>query len=357
MNILEQIYEINFTKINFFERKTSITNPNTILIGPPKSGKSYLIYDYLSKFEVQSYLYIDFDDYRNDFTSIQKELTQFIKEHAIEVLILENYKFDFNLPQVTSTIISTKEKVPQNLRFDILHISPLDFEEFLLFDTKHNNLSNSFNSFLKYGSFPEILEFSDSKKHLRNYEICKLYLEDHTYLEIFFIIVKSAAQKKSIYQLFTTLKKNTKISKDKFYKAFEEFERNQLIYLCSKYDQPKAVKKIFIFNHALIDIVSHKKNFNNLFKNMVFLELHRRFEKIYYLENIDFYLPSNNQIVLAIPFFNTLVSSSIISKLLPYIQEYNIQTITIVTVSTEQSVFIDELEAMVVPFYNWVLTL
>ena len=46
MNTLEQIYEINFNKINFNERKIRIDYKNTIIKGPAKSGKSYLIYDY-----------------------------------------------------------------------------------------------------------------------------------------------------------------------------------------------------------------------------------------------------------------------------------------------------------------------
>ena len=49
MNILESCYEIHFSKINFIERKVKITNPKTILYGAPKTGKSFLIYDFLSK--------------------------------------------------------------------------------------------------------------------------------------------------------------------------------------------------------------------------------------------------------------------------------------------------------------------
>ena len=48
MKTLEACYEINFNKFNFQERKVAIRDDYTILIGPPKSGKSYLIYDYLS---------------------------------------------------------------------------------------------------------------------------------------------------------------------------------------------------------------------------------------------------------------------------------------------------------------------
>lgn len=356
MNILEQIYEINFNKINFFERKVSISFENTILIGPPKSGKSYLIYDYLSNFADDKYLYIDFADYKNDKEEIIKYLDDFIKNNKIEILVLENHKFDFSLPKVTSTIITTQEN--QTLEnFDIQHIMPLDFEEFLLFDTKHQNTLNSFNSFLKFGNTPEVLEYSEQKKSQRNFEICKLYCEDKTQLDILLIIIKFSSETRSLFQLFSALKKEKKISKDKFYKTCEEFEQNKLLYFCSKYEQPKAVKKIFVFNHALIDIVSYKKNFNNLFKNMVFLELEKRYINIFYLDNIDFYMAQENHIVLAIPFFNDLISSTIVSKVIPMVEEYNINHISIVTVSSEKTIFIGEIEARILPFYNWVLTL
>lgn len=356
MNILEQIYEINFNKISFLERKISILNPNTILVGSPKCGKTYLIYDYLSNFTSEQYLYIDFDDYKNDCNEIEKNLEQFIRKNNIKVLVLENYKFNLVLPKVTSTIITTNK---QNLLsgFEKLFVKPLDFEEFLLFDTKHQSTLNSFNSFLKFGNNPEILEYNEHKKQQRNFEILKLYCDDKTQLEILLIIIKFSSEKKSLLQLFTTLKKEMKISKDKFYKTCEEFEQNKLIYLCPKYEQPKAVKKIFIFNHALIDIVSYKKNFNNLFKNMVFLELEKRYITLFYLDNIDFYIPVENQIVLAIPFFNDLISSTIVSKVIPMVEEYGIKHISIVTVSNEKSIFIGEIEAQILPFYNWVLTL
>jgi len=356
MNILEQIYEINFNKIHFNERKISITHTNTIIRGAPKSGKSYLIYDYLSHFESEEYLYIDSDDYKNDMIEISRDLDYFIKKNNIKVLVIENYKFDIILPKVTSTIITTKEKDTID-GFYTLYVDPLDFEEFLLFDTKHQNPSYSFNSFLKFGNLPEIIDFNEQKKQQRNYEICKLYCEDKTDLDILFMIIKSASEKKSIFQLYNSLKKDIKISKDRFYKICETYERNRVIYFCSKYEQAKAVKKIFVFNHALVDLVSYKKNFNNLFKNMVFLELHKRHDEIYYLDNIDFYLPNENHIVLAIPFFNNLVSSSIVSKILPHIEKYDIQEISIVTISGEQNMFIGEIEAQIVPFYNWVLTI
>ena len=357
MNILEQIYEINFNKINFNERKIRIGYKNTILIGPPKCGKSYLIYDYLSNYEGNQYLYIDFNDYKNDVVEISKHLNEFIIMKKIEVLVLENFKFNLEIPLgLDSVIISTD--VDKNLNgFEKLFVDELDFEEYLLFDIKHQSSSNSFNSFLKFGNFPEVIEYPEQKKANRNYEILQLYCEDKIQLQILLLLIKNTGEKKSIFQLFNVLKKETKISKDRFYKVCEQFEYNRVVFFCEKYNQPKAVKKIFVHNHALLDIVSYKKNFNNLFKNMIYLELNKRYDKLYYLDNVDFYLAETNEIVLAIPFFNNLISANIVSKIVPIIDNYELSSVTIVTISSEESIFIGEIEAQIVPFNSWAVSL
>jgi len=357
MNILEQIYEINFNKINFHERKITIDYKNTIIKGPPKSGKSYLIYDYLSKYNDEQYLYIDFADYKNDVIEISNYLEDFIVNNKIDVLVLENFAFNLDLPQDIESIIISTTMDTKLIGFETIYLEGLDFEEYLLFDTKHQSSSNSFNSFLKFGNFPEIIEYPEMKKANRNYEISKLYCDDSTHLQILFLLIKSAGEKKSIFQLFNSLKKEIKISKDRFYKTCETLEENKVVFFCEKYQQPKAVKKIFVHNHALLDIVSYKKNFNNLFKNMTYLELNKRYENLYYLDNIDFYLEEENEIILAIPFFNNLISATVISKILPNIDTYNISTVTIVTVSSEESIFIGEIEAQIVPFSNWAVSL
>jgi len=357
MNILEHIYEINFDKINFHERKITINYKDTIIKGPPKSGKSYLIYDYLSHYTSEQYLYIDFLDYKNEASIISKYLEDFIAKHKIEVLVLENFNFEIKLPEnINSTIISTvKDTILDG--FETIYVEGLDFEEYLLFDTKHQSSSNSFNSFLKFGNFPEIIEYPENKKAIRNYEISKLYCQDVTELKILLLLIKNAGEKKSIFQLFNSLKKEIKISKDRFYKTCTQFEENKVIYFCEKFQQPKSVKKIFVHNHSLLDIVSYKKNFNNLFKNMVYLELNKRYTNLYYLDNIDFYLSNENEIVLAIPFFNNLISANVISKILPSIDTYNISFVTIVTVSSEETIFIGEIEAQIISFSSWAVSL
>jgi hypothetical protein len=355
MNILEQIYDIDLPKINFFERKITINNNYTILKGPPKSGKTYLIYDYLSNFKKEEYLYIDLGEYKNNDLESFSFLEEFINQNNIKVLIIENYKFQFQLPKVTSIIISTD--MDKNLEdFSTLYVNNLDFEEYLLFDTKHQNISHSFNAFLKYGNFPEIIEYNDIKKQHRNYEICQIHCMDEVKLNILFLFIKSMGEKKSVFQLFNQMKKSGKISKDRFYKTTEEFLDNKLIFFIEKYNQKKAVKKLFLFNHSLFDLVTYQKKFNSVFTNMIFLELQKKHRDIYYLDNIDFYVPDRSTIVLSIPFFNNLHIDNLKKSISAKIEKYGIKKIFIITISTEFNIKVNDVDTDVITFYNWVLS-
>ena len=89
MRTLEACYEINFSKVNFMERKIKIEHAKTIISGAFKTGKSYLIYDFLSTFKPKEYLYIDFSDLRNEISDVSKNLEKFIKMNEIIPMILK----------------------------------------------------------------------------------------------------------------------------------------------------------------------------------------------------------------------------------------------------------------------------
>ncbi len=352
MNILETLYE---NKINFpalLDRKITINQKYTFLYGPKLSGKTSIIYSFLNDIS-DEYLYIDLDDFRYEKEELFN-LQSFILNNKIKICVIENYQNGFPIPKTDIVILSNIYLISLD-NFTPLKVMPLDFEEFVLFDVKHQNATNSFNSFLKYGNSPEIIDFKDYKKTTRNKELIKLYDTNSNVIEILRLFIKSSGELKSPFWLFNILKKNIKISKDFFYKIIKELENNHTIIFCEKFNQPKAVKKIFCFNFALIDIVSYKKNFANLFSNMIFLELFSQNQPIYYLDYVDFYTPYNNSIVMSLPFYNSNVISRILPKVLQYIEEYTINKITIVTISNFDSIYIDSVEAQIVPFYEWAL--
>jgi hypothetical protein len=355
MKSLEACYEINFSKINFIERKIKITNSKTIISGAAKTGKSYLIYDFLSSFKVKEYIYIDLFDLRNNLEEIAQNLVKFIKMNEITVLVLENYDFQFEIPNCENIIITMVK--PEKIKgFKNLVIGALDFEEYLLHDNKHQNITQSFNIFLKFGNLPELIQIDEYKKIQRLQEIIELQCKDETQYEIFKILIENIDEKKSLFQLFNSLKLKIKISKDKFYEICKHYENNKSIYFLQKYNQEKATKKIYCYNHSFFNAISHTKKFKNEFTNLVFLELINKYKDIYYLDNIDFYIASKNIAVVPIPFFNTFLTGNLVKKIIKSSQELNISEINIISISNNEKISDPKLKINVIPFYEWALS-
>ncbi|WP_026803477.1 ATP-binding protein [Aliarcobacter lanthieri] len=352
MKLLEENYEINFSKINFLERKEKIVEAKTIISGANKTGKSYLIYDFLSNFKSEEYLYIDFLDLRNAY--IKDELfflQEFIDKKNIKALVLENIEDSIILPNCQNIIISSLKNIKID-GFSNLSLSALDFEEYLLFDNKHQNITQSFNSFLKYGNLAELINIEENKKNQRLQEILKLSVKDSVDYDILKILIENIDEKKSIFQLFNSLKNRIKISKDRFYETCKYFEESNTIYFIPKYNQEKSLKKIYSYNHAFLSALSFTKKFKNEFTNMIFLELLKE-KDIYYLDNIDFYIKSKNLFVVAIPFFNSNLNTNLLKKIIKTAIELEVRKVEIVTVSNRDSLRNSNIQIDILPFYEW----
>ncbi len=354
MKTLEACYEITFSKINFIERKIKIEAQKTIINGAFRTGKSYLIYDYLSNFKPQEYLYIDFNDPRNNKNEIKNNLENFITEKNITILILENFSFDMAIPNCENIIISTNLDIKLDC-FENITLYALDFEEYLLHDHKHQNITQSFNSFLKYGNLPEIINIEEYKKIQRLQEILKLNTKDSTQYEILKILIENIDEKKSLLQFFNSLKTKIKISKDKFYETCKYFEESKIIFFIEKYNQEKIAKKIYAFNHSFLNVLSHHKKFKNEFSNLIFLELSNKYNKLYYLDYIDFYVKEENLAIVSIPFFNMALMGSLLKKIVKIANEYEISQINIITISNSQNINNFNIKITVTPFYEWAL--
>lgn len=355
MKNLEACYEINFSKINFIERKIKIVDNKSIISGASRTGKSYLIYDYLSSFKNDEYIYIDLKDLRNNIFDIFENLQDFINKNEIKVLVLENFDFSFDIPKCENIIISSI--YPHKINgFENLSIYALDFEEYLLHDNRHQNITQSFNVFFKFGNLPELLNIEEYKKINRLQEIINLQCKDENHYEVFKILLENIDEKKSLFQLFNALKMKIKISKDKFYEICKHFENSKSIYFLQKYNQEKATKKIYCYNHSFFNAISHEKKFKNEFTNLVFTELINQYEDIYYLDNIDFYIKSKNIAIVAIAFFNTVLAGNLVKKIVKSAQELNINEINIITVSNNSKISDSKIKINVLPFYEWALS-
>ncbi len=356
MKLLEENYQINFSKINFLERKTKINSSKTLICGASKVGKSYLIFDFLSNFKNEEYLYIDLADLRNK--NIIEELAfleEFISKNSIKVLVLENFNFDCKIPNCENIILSSQKNITYN-NFEKIDLYALDFEEYLLFDSKHQNITQSFNSFLKYGNLPLSINIEEHKKIPRLQEILKLNSKDETSYEILKILIENIDEKKSIFQLFNQLKARIKISKDRFYEECKELEERNNIFFIEKYNQEMSLKKIYTYNYAFLNAISFTKKFKQEFTNMVFLEIKKENNKIFYLENIDFYIKDENLAIVCIPFFNQTINSNLLKKVVKTALENKIEKIEIITVSNSENLSNSKIQINVISFYEWALS-
>ena len=85
------------------------------------------------------------------------------------------------------------------------------------------------------------------------------------------------------------------------------------------------------------------------------VELLNKYNEIYYLDNIDFYIKSKNLAIVAIPFFNSAVMGNMLKKIIKISIELNISEIQIITISNNQKLHEQKLKINILPFYEWAL--
>ncbi len=357
MQTLQILYETNHKNTLFLDRKLFIDAKKTMVYGPRKSGKTYLILDHLSHYEKEEYLYIDFSDARVEPHLVAEHLATFISKHPIKVLVIEHFDFSFSLPHVEEIIISTPFKAHVLEGFTSLHLFPLDFEEFIAFNKKHASIEHIFNLYANHGTFTHIIQNSDQNTHRLMQEMLHLILSD----EISFLIYKRFCElqstKVSLFQIYTHLKGVSKISKDKLYAITASLVDQELLFFVEKYLSPNASKKVYAIDFAFKNALSFKKDFPKRFENMVFLELIKRHKKIYYEEGIDFYIPEESLAVLCVGFSTTEAIEKRLQKLLPTFWSLHVKRIEVVSLSSENALFVEGLSFSIHPFWEWALQL
>lgn len=352
MEILENLYEFEIKKLDFVERKIEISHTNINLFGPPKSGKTYIAYDYLAGFHSKEYLYIDLNDMR-----IAKEnlhgLPQFVEQNKIEVLVLDNWDGESYIysKEIQQICIS---RIPYDKEgFASIYVPPLDFEEYILFEhTPASQITHTFNNFIKFGTIPQLVRANHELKSSHIQSLLHEVFDNNVQLSIFLFLLKSVGLAYSLHQVFQKLKQEMRLSKDKFYESVEHFIKSRMVYFLPKYNQPRAAKKIYVYDFALRDGVTFEKNFASVYENMILIELMKYFEAIYYIGLIDFYIPQEKLGIIAMPFSSRTAITALLGRI-P--KEITIVRIEIITMGYEDAFTYHGIEIEVLPYWTWAL--
>jgi predicted AAA+ superfamily ATPase len=353
MNLLEVLYAQEFKKPTFYPRKFSFTEDKTLLVGTKKSGKSTIIYDYLSAQKKGSFLYIDFADLRINQVIIFG-LPNFIKEHHISLLVLENFDFSFKIPPCPKVIITTqKKKELEGFVTQTLH--PLDFEEFIAFEKRQTNIEATFNDYATIGTYPNIVLAPKENFTKQFQDHIRLICESDLEFTILRAYALSQGLQTSSFTIFHEIKEFHKISKDKFYAISKKLAEENVLLLLEKYAAPRADKKVYLIDFAIKSVLTFEKDFIKRFENIIYLELFKGGEEVFFTDLIDFYIPSENKAIIPMPFVPITLIKTKLSRIEKELQKYNIKKIEIITLDHEEESYHDSIKLEILPFWSWAL--
>ena len=355
MKFLDHLYEKEFKLNRFYQRKATITHPKTILYGPSNSGKTTILLDYISNRKKGTYLYIDFNDLRIK-EAIFIGLPSFIKNKNIKLLIFDNFDFSFTIPPCDEVIVSTNKNITLD-GFQRVDIYPLDFEEFIAFEKREFNIKSIFNTYATTGTYP-IMSTIPKDSFIKEFQkLIISQMDSKLELEIFKAFALSQGERISPYAIFNELKIFHKISKDKFYETVKKFTQQKLIFFLQKYKKAKAEKKIYLIDFAIKSVLTYEKDFIKRFENIIFLELYKQNEEIYYTDMIDFYLPKKELAIIAMIFVPKNMIVAKVERIKNELKNHKVSKVEIITLEdqNEEEFMVDNIRCEIVTFWNWAL--
>ena len=380
MQNLKYFYENPPEVQKFIPRKKVVNSPKTILFGCVGSGKSYILAEYILNFKKDEFLYINFADLRYKFTHLNTEFDKIFeflgKNSKIQALFLDNLdEFSENeilhlqnllnlafsnssqsIVNLRSVVISTRKNSLNLQGFEKVKITPLCFEEFIAFDKRRTDINAIISAFFLQGGTPKNSFLNGGEIMSSEQNALKSVLNDSE-IAILKECCEFIAQPFSANKIYLSLKEQIRISKDSIYGCVAKFEDENFVNFVSKFDDEKAAKRLFLSNFNLKDALSFKKDFSKKFINAIFCEIANLSEPIFYTKDLDFYLPSRNLGVLAIPFSASEIVFLKFKKLVPELKKLKITRLSVISMANSGSLEIEGIKCEVVPFPQFALGL
>ena len=344
----QKIYLAN----SYIDRKIQLDDASYTIKGISKVGKTMLIKNYLLTLEIGSYLYIDCADIRLDFSELSKELEIFCYEKKIQTLVMDNYNINLQFPKIDQIIVISELFYHTDI-LNILEIKPLDYEEFLAYEYKFD--SSALNHYFKLGGLPVLhaLAVDVHQTFIQNALLASL---TNVEFSILALCSKIYTGKISVYNIYEKLKKQQKISKDKLYTSFQSLVEKSYIHLIKKFQHPKAISKIYLGDISYQSSLSFQKNFTKVFENSVYITIKNRYSEVFYFDNIDFYIPSENTIIYSLAFIDERAFFKRLEQIEAFIFQYRVEKIICVTLNNEASLIHPFSQVDMIPFAIWALS-
>lgn len=349
--LLSEFYNADLHTKNYVERKLFIEHPRTHIHGITQVGKTYLLKRHLLGLKKSEYLYINLHDMRINIAELERALPKFCTQNKIKYLALDNYEENFKLPNIGS-ILTTSQRMSTDKSFLNCELFGLDYEEFLAYQHKYD--SSAINHFLLLGGLPKMytLESENRLLYIQRYLSFSLTGIE---LSILQLLAKMGSQKVSAFTLYERLKSERKISKDKLYASLQSLLEKHYIFELEKYQHQRATKKIYLCDIAVRNALSPSKHFGRIFENLIYLEMRKRKFDLYYEEGIDFYVPTQQRVILALAFFEHANLFKKMEKIEPFLITHDVKKVEIVTMGNEGELKHPYFHVEMIAFSQWAI--
>lgn len=352
MKLLEYYHNQRLSTENYVPRKCQVPPIGDInLYGVRGAGKTTIILDLIHhEKDHNTILYIDMEDPNLIFNTLSTPLLQqYIDHTGITLLILDHYDENFLSlsPKVERLIVVSR--IPLSGKpLTLLQLFPLDYEEFLAFETSASQ-SSGFNHFLRSGTLPLLAR--SQKTHM---QAMKTFLHssfDDNEQKLLLILAQHHTKHLTTHQIYTFAKEKFKVSKDWLYRTIKLFtEEKLLLFIEDRYQ--KSGKKMLLFDFAFAKYLTMGQPFIMQFDSMIALALMKQQIEVQTL-GIHGYVTAQNELIIPSPFESEeslWVKSQ--NKFSLY-KKYGIQKVTIVTVANTYEYDIEKLHFEALPFDEW----
>ncbi len=395
----------------------------TTVTGPRRVGKTFLclqkiqelIRDGISK---ENVLYINFEDDRlinANSDDLEKLFESYLENFNINkkqniFLFFDEIQTVTNWDAWIRRVYDTKENVRLILtgssskllsreistalrgRVYNIEVLPLSFKEYLDWKNEKLNLKSIlqggkdslvvkryFKKYLSDGGYPAIFKNMELRDEVfQSYYdsmIFKDIIERHKILDVkklqilAKLIFESTSKEISYTKLSNKLKSmGFSTGKSTIIDYISYFEDAYLFFQVLKYEyslskQLGSIKKVYCIDNGLLNSVSFKfsEDFGRLLENMVFLELYRRKNNVFYNRDkfeCDFVVKEKNKVTKAFQVCYELDGDNIdreVNGLVEAMKKFDLKSGVIITYDDENEIIRDGLKIKVVPAWKWML--
>lgn len=383
--------------------------PHAVVIsGVRRCGKSTLLNQIINDLYKKNVYYFNFEDERllgfnvEDFNRLYEVFLELYGDKKVfffdevqnvlqwEVFVrrMQGKGCKFFITGSNASLLSKEfgtKLTGRNVNVELFPFSFMEFLSFKGFKLSKNSLSftseraaieKHFAEYLKHGGMPEYLKYQDTT-------LLKRVYEDILYRDI--VARYGIKQVKPLRELglyflsniggtfsYNNLKKVLGLGSMNTIKSYADFmENSYLIFLVSKFSyslkqQFVSLKKIYCIDNGLAEAVAFQfsKNKGRFLENLVFLELRRKFQEIYYYKTtnnleVDFLIKSGKNDLKLIQVADNLDNDKTrrreLNALEKAMDELKLKTALILTEDTEEEIALKGKILIVKPIYKWLL--